>query len=197
MNEIAKLEKQKAKARLGAIGENNVASILMQHGWDAFNANATITNFKSIDLICIKPSNTASVKQWKPEVTFIQVKTSIQNNIPIGFSIAQCLSQNYLEAHVHGPYVFVSVKESDEGWSFRYFILSRRQFIKLAYESHKFYMDGYHRTGKKPDDKSPAGLNIRWLEGKSEEETERHDAFNNPLNGVSTENQWTNIWIED
>lgn len=43
---------QTQKARLGAIGENNVVSILMQKGWDAFNANCTIKNYKSIDIVC-------------------------------------------------------------------------------------------------------------------------------------------------
>ena len=37
---------QAEKARLGAIGENQVVSMLMQNGWDAFNANCTIKNLK-------------------------------------------------------------------------------------------------------------------------------------------------------
>lgn len=44
---------QTDKARIGAIGENNVVSILMQKGWDAFNANCTIKNYKSIDIVCL------------------------------------------------------------------------------------------------------------------------------------------------
>ena len=43
------MNEQMDKARLGAIGENNVVSMLMQHGWDAFNANCSIKNYKSID----------------------------------------------------------------------------------------------------------------------------------------------------
>ena len=42
---------QTQKARLGAIGENNVVSILMQKGWDAFNANCTIKNFGGLDIL--------------------------------------------------------------------------------------------------------------------------------------------------
>ena len=41
-------EKQSEKARLGAIGENLVAVNLMEQGWDAFNANCSIINYKSI-----------------------------------------------------------------------------------------------------------------------------------------------------
>ena len=32
------------KARIGAIGENQVVSKLHQEGWDAFNPNCTIKN---------------------------------------------------------------------------------------------------------------------------------------------------------
>ena len=42
-----KMEIQSEKARLGAIGENLVVQNLMEHGWDAFNANCSIKNFKS------------------------------------------------------------------------------------------------------------------------------------------------------
>ena len=38
----SKKSTQPEKARLGAVGENMVVSMLMQHGWDAFNANCTI-----------------------------------------------------------------------------------------------------------------------------------------------------------
>lgn len=44
---------QPEKARLGAVGENMVVSMLMQNGWDAFNANCTIKNYKSIDIVCL------------------------------------------------------------------------------------------------------------------------------------------------
>ena len=43
--------KQPEKARLGAIGENLVVVKLMEQGWDAFNANCSIKNYKSIPFI--------------------------------------------------------------------------------------------------------------------------------------------------
>ena len=49
----SKKSTQPEKARLGAVGENMVVSMLMQHGWDAFNANCTIKNYKSIDIVCL------------------------------------------------------------------------------------------------------------------------------------------------
>ena len=41
------------KSRIGAIGENQVVSMLLQKSWDAFNANCTIKNYKSIDIVCL------------------------------------------------------------------------------------------------------------------------------------------------
>ena len=41
-NTLSTRSTQPEKARLGAVGENMVVSMLMQNGWDAFNANCTI-----------------------------------------------------------------------------------------------------------------------------------------------------------
>ena len=41
---------QAERARMGAIGESHVVAKLMEQGWDAFNANCTIKNFKTIDI---------------------------------------------------------------------------------------------------------------------------------------------------
>lgn len=197
---------QSEKARLGAIGENLVVTQLMQHDWDAFNANCTIKNFKSIDIVCIDGSATDPLEPWKPNVTLIQVKTSLQSNIPTGFTVAQCLDKEYLEKNVMGPYVFVSANKNIENeYTFRYFVISRKMFIDLIHEAHKFYIYGYNREIKK-DTKdnpeyingikgsSPAGLYIKWLEGKSDNATKNHGEFKNPLKGQSCENQWENIW---
>ena len=109
-NKQANKSDQAEKARIGAVGENQVVSMLLQHGWDAFNANANIKNYKSIDIVCIKPNpNIPS----KPQLALVQVKTCFEKNIPIGFTIEQCLKENYLEEHVMGPYVFVSASKSN------------------------------------------------------------------------------------
>jgi hypothetical protein len=74
----------------------------------------------------------------------------------------------------------------------------------LIYQAHQFYVYGYTRVaGAKPlqgsnrengvELNSPAGLNVRWLEGKSDEAKDNHIAFKNPLNGVSCEDKWDNI----
>lgn len=188
--------KQSEKARIGAIGENNVVSLLMQHGWDAFNANCTIKNYKSIDIVCIDSEHTESIdKPWKPKAVFIQVKTNRQKSSPIGFTIEQCLDNNYLEKMVMGPYVFVYANIVDGHYKFRYFIISRTQFIKLVYQSNDYYMHGYYRA-KELNTKAPVALCLRWLEGISDKKTKNHRAFENPLNGISCENKWEDIWNE-
>lgn len=182
------------KARLGAIGENNVVSMLMQKGWDAFNANCSVKNYKAVDVICINSSISESIDEpWKPKTVFVQVKTSVCNNIPIGFTIGQCYSREYLEEYVKGPYVFVVTEKGNNEFKFRYFILSRSQFINLVHESHKFYYDGYKRLATLKDG-NVAGLYVRWLKGESDKATQKHIAFDNPLKGISCENAWDNIW---
>lgn len=49
-------------ARLGAIGESYVQMRLMQQGWDAFNANSTYNNYKSVDIICLRPEDAKDVE---------------------------------------------------------------------------------------------------------------------------------------
>lgn len=189
-----KASSQPEKARIGAIGENEVVSKLMQHGWDAFNANCTLKNYKSIDVVCLNsdvPENNDC--PWKPKTVLIQVKTSEQKNITVGFNIEQSLNKAFLEQQVKGPYVFVLADTSQETWSFRYFIISRLQFIELLHAAHEWYVNGYHRE-KEISLESPAGMKVEWLEGKDEKETNNHIAFHNPLNGLSCEDKWENIW---
>lgn len=113
----SKKSTQPEKARLGAVGENMVVSMLMQHGWDAFNANCTIKNYKSIDIVCLNSEIKETTNYpWKPASALIQVKTSVQKNIPTGFTIEDSLKRNLLEEKVMGPYVFVYVDMIDKKW---------------------------------------------------------------------------------
>lgn len=41
---------------------------------------------------------------------------------------------------------------------------------------------------------SPSGLEMKWLMGQNVPATDRHDEFVNPLQGVSCEDCWDNIW---
>lgn len=184
---------QTRKARVGAIGENLVVAKLMQHGWDAFNANCTIKNYKSIDIICLNADLKESDELWwKPRTSLVQVKTSVQNNIPTGFSIQEALNKDYLQQMVKGPYVFVSAKPIENGYAFRYFIISRTQFIDLLYVAHQYYVNVLHQNDK-IELSAPSGLTISWLEGKPEFSSRNQADFGNPLS-ESCEDKWENIW---
>ena len=98
-----------------------------------------------------------------------------------------------LKEKVMGPYVFVYVNMVNEEWKFRYFILSRSQFIELLHSAHVWYKYDWYRE-KEISEKSPAGIDVKWLMGEDEPETKRHKAFVNPLKGVSCEDCWENIW---
>lgn len=191
MKTQSKKNDQAAKARIGSIGENLVVAKLMQQGWDAFNANCTIKNYKSIDIVCLNSEETESEELWwKPKTALVQVKTCSQNNIPAGFTIEESLDKDYIEKMVKGPYVFVSAKQENDGLTFRFFVLSRRQFIDLLCVAHKFYDDMHNGQEVKS---APAGFNVTWLEGKPEFAPKTPVDFGNPIK-ESCEDKWENIW---
>ena len=195
IDKTTKSERQSDKARLGAMGENLVVAQLMQRGWDAFNANCSIKNYKSIDIVCLNADLKESDELWwKPKTSLVQVKTSVQNNIPAGFSIQETLDKEYLQQMVKGPYVFVSVKLNNDNYSFRFFVISRKQFIDLLYEAHNYYVNVLHQADNIALS-APACISISWLEGKPEFSSRNKVSFGNPLT-ESCESIWDNIWEE-
>lgn len=194
-NETKKIQSE--KARLGAIGENLVVVKLMEHGWDAFNANCSIKNYKSIDIICLNSdASESSEKDRKPATSLIQVKTSYGNNIPVGFNLEEACNKDYLWKMVKGPYVFVYVSKDKitNKNTYRYFILSRSMVVELIYIAHDYYVNVFHKNEKLVMS-APAGFNISWLEGKPEFSPKNKTHFGNPIT-KSCENEWKNIWEE-
>ncbi len=192
-----KANKQSNKVRLGTMGENLVVVKLMQQGWDAFNANCSIKNFKSIDIVCLDSTKSESAELWwKPKTALIQVKTSMENNIPTGFSLEEALNKKYLLEMVKGPYVFVSAKmdKASGTYLFRYFIIQRSLFVELLYKAHDYYVNVFHKNDNL-ELKAPAGFNISWLEGKPEFSPKNKTHFGNPLT-ETCEDKWINIWEE-
>lgn len=193
MGKLVSRNKQSDKAHLGAIGENLVVTKLMQQGWDAFNANCTIKNFKSIDIVCLNSDlHESDDLWWKPKTSLIQVKTSLHNNIPTGFSIKESLDRDYLEKMVKGPYVFVYAKPEKKEFTFRFFVVSRKLFIELLYQAHMFY-DKIH-NGREVKS-APSGVSISWLEGKPEFSPRKCIDFGNPIKNTC-EDMWENVWEE-
>ena len=55
--------------------------IQYQEGWDAFNANCTIKNYKSIDIVCLNSDLKESEELWwKSKCSLVQVKTSVEKS---------------------------------------------------------------------------------------------------------------------
>ena len=177
--------KQTDKARLGAIGEHLVTAKLLQHGWDTFNANLSIKNTKSYDLVvCTNSESTATA--------FVQVKTTVGKSFPVGMTIAGARNREVLEAKIVGPWVFVYASGEAEKMQFRYFILTRAQMIRLLKESHDWYVAQWNRGDRTINENAPAAIPLKWLQGYGEPENAKHRAFDNPLQ-ESSENCWDNI----
>lgn len=172
MKELKKL----SKAQLGAIGENMVAIRMLQNGWDAISANQSINNCQSYDIICVDPATGAT--------SLVQVKTSFGNNIPVGMRLEECTIKN-LEKKIIGPWVFVHVTGEGEAMAFKFYILSRNEIIRLIYESNDWYVNKWHRNGRQVNLQNACGVKISWLEGKGEEDNEKHESFVNPLKSSS------------
>ncbi len=174
--------KNLGKIKLGTLGENFVLEKLKEFGFDVINANTLKNNYEAIDLICTNPKNNQSVG--------IQVKTTFRSNVPIGMILKNSF-KDILEERIIGPWVFVHI---DENADFRLFILSKEEMINLTHESNNWYINKWKSTYRKSPVKltNACGLCIKWLEGKGEEENNRHYAFINPLNETS-ENRWDKI----
>lgn len=175
------------KARIGAIGEEAVIIQLLRHKWDAFNANATLANYKSVDVVGLRYLK----EKAKPQVTLIQVKSMSEKsdlNYPTGFSLKEATDKQLLSDKIVGPYVFVKVKE--EGCDF--YIVPRSQIIELIYISNKFYIDKIKEDKKTLT--GPACVRLLWIEGNDRWASSKNMQFGNPIPIGSTKDQWENIW---
>lgn len=171
------------KSLIGAIGEQMVSVKLMQQGWNVLNANASITNFESIDLVCINPET--------DEISLVQVKTQLgQNpNFNVGYTIQKV---DTLLEKIKGPWVFVQVIGEGLDMEFHYFILSRQEVADLILTSNEWYLNDWKRT-KELSDNCTVNLKLKWLKGEGESETPLHSAYVCSLDHDS-ENCWQKLW---
>lgn len=175
------------KARIGAIGEEAVIIQLLRHKWDAFNANATLANYKSVDVVGLRYLK----EKAKPQVALIQVKSMSEKsdlNFPTGFSLKEATDKQLLNDKIVGPYVFVKIKE--EGCDF--YIVPRSQIIELIYISNKYYIEQIKKDKKTLT--GPACVRLLWIEGNDQWANLKNKQFGNPIVLGSTKNQWENIW---
>lgn len=172
-------------SRLGAIGEHMAAAQLMLQGWDAFNANTSITNMCNIDLICLNEQK---------QTALIQVKTTEESSFPTGMTMEQAKSRNEIEKHVIGPWIFVTKKGDKSASQFNYYVLSREDTIELIFQSNDWYLHKVHRGKKSINEKSVCAIQEEWLNGKDYNAPRLNaDTFVTPLK-KSAQNAWDNIW---
>lgn len=176
-----------------SIGEQLVAAHLNAHGWPTVNVNSTINNFKGIDLLCQNGIDSE-------EVIGIQVKTTFQGinaNISVGMNNKQATDIKYLKDNIKTPWVFVYVKRLIP-LDAAFYILTAKQMIDLVYGLHQWYLYGWERRPCTPSlEKSMAGIRISHLQGKQDESRYSDTCFNNPMKGISTLNEWDNIWVKN
>lgn len=178
-----------------AIGEQLVSAHLIAHGWPTVNVNSSINNFKGIDLYCQNgidgPDST--------EVSQIQVKTTLQganHGISIGMNCKQAADLDYLNKNIKGPWVFVHVKDL-ESFSVDYYVLTKRQMIDLVYGLHHWYLYGWERRPCTESlEKSVACIRVEHILGKQDKSQFSDTYFDNPMKGISTLNNWDNIWVK-
>ena len=179
-----------------AIGEQLVSAHLIAHGWPTVNVNSSINNFKGIDLYCQNGTD-------GPEslvIAQIQVKTTFQDKnhgISIGMNCKQAADLNYLDKNIKGAWVFVHVKDLPS-LSADFYVLTSRQMIDLIYGLHHWYLYGWERrTYTESLGESVACIRIEHILGKQDKSRFSDTHFDNPMTGVSTLNNWNNIWVKD
>lgn len=173
-------------SRIGAIGEHMAAAQLMLQGWDAFNANTSITNMCSIDLICLNEQK---------QTALIQVKTTEKSSFPIGMTMEQAKSRSEVEKHIAGPWIFVKKNTDKSATQFNYYVLSRKDTIELILKSNDWYLHKVNRGQKTVNEKSICAIQEEWLNGKDYNAPRLNaETFVNPLK-KSAQDDWNSIWL--
>ena len=181
-----KINDNTSKANLGTIGEFMAAANIMAHGHDAILANMTINNIASYDLICRNYKN--------GQVALAQVKTSFENDFPIGLKLSNGSDDETLNKKIIGPWIFVQVDNKQEETKFSFYILSRKEMIELTKLSNDWYVNHWNRE-KPVNGNNPVGLRLSWINGEDvTEKPGKHEVFNNPLKFHESENNWDKLW---
>lgn len=164
-----------------------VAAQLMLRGYEAINANFSITNMANIDLVCLDE---------KKHMALIQVKTTTTSEgFPVGMTLAQAKDRSYVEQHVIGPWVFVRMTNDTPDTKFIYYVLSKQQVIELIFQSNDWYLKLPRANGKKLNENSPCILQESWLAGKDFISPRLGGTIGkNPLNNIPSQDAWDNIW---
>lgn len=189
---------QYATQTKGAIGEMHLAIRLLLLGHDVANTNFTVKNTAYYDLLCRKDGE----GQAYP----LQVKTTFSNSFRVGMTHGDFIDANgawdeakgrrRAEEKVQCSWAFVECNGTQAYPEFRVFILTREQVVDLIVASEYWYLTDCGRYSPHVKPSGDVGLISIWLEGKSGKATKLHTTiFPNPLNGVSQQDNWDNIWM--
>ena len=182
----------------GAIGEMYLTMTLLLLGHDVANTNFTVKNTAYYDLLCRKDGQGKAYP--------LQVKTTFSKSFRVGMTHGDFIDENgcfdeikgrkRTEEKVQCPWAFVECNGTESNPKFRVFILNRQQVIDLIVASEYWYLTNCGKDKPHVKPSGDVGLISIWLEGKSGKATKMHTSiFPNPLNGISQENNWNNIWI--
>lgn len=188
----------------GAIAEHYVIMRLLARGYTAANINFTVNNCKSVDILCSNPKLNKIIP--------IQVKSSFNKSKSFNIGLQHedfCVNGAFdeekalksLEGKIVCPWIFVDVNTSFDIPTFRTFILTKKQVIKLAFESEKWYLnDVFHANPLNP--KGNVALVLGWIEGFDTTARDgvhwRHH-FSNPYPNTQMkfEEAWDNLWLDE
>lgn len=87
----------------GAYGEALAVTELIKRAYVALNANASVRNHRSIDIVCIRCDDAT----WTHKSVLIQVKARRGRDFPTGFNLSESINVDLLNKEVKGPYVFI------------------------------------------------------------------------------------------
>lgn len=172
----------------GAYGEALVVTELIKRGCVALNANASVRNHRSIDIVCIRYDDST----WAHKSVLIQVKARRGRDFPTGYNLSESINVDLLNKEVKGPYVFIYLHDENAP---EYYILSRKQLIKLLSGLHIAFCKNIKGNTSRMNSE-PALLSLRFIQGENGKKGTRLDGYINPFPGNIFHNAWDNIWKE-
>lgn len=166
----------------GAYGEALVVTELIKRGCVALNANASVINHRSIDIVCIRYDDST----WAHKSVLIQVKARRGRDFPTGYNLSESINIDQLNKEVKGPYVFIYLHDENAP---EYYILSRKQLIKLLSGLHIAFCKNIKGNTSRINSE-PAMLSLRFIQGENGKKGTRLEGYINPYPGNIFHNAW-------
>ena len=144
--------------RVCKLGETAVLQKLTELGWDAFNLNSEIPNYKGADIACIHPKT--------HETILVQVKASADDDPSFGTGFMSDTDGNILgknlKEDIIGPWVFVHILFENGNIVYKFYVLSKDETEALIKDSNTWY---WKELTHKAKGKQPVYLPLCWITG--------------------------------